>query len=140
MKRKASSSDGGRTADPEGQRRRKEGQGEASSSDARGAQPSESVGVQRAKQEEGSRDTVSNKSSFDEELGSAIISILRNRKPGTTMWPSEAARAVARSSSGWRCLMDATREVARHLAAQGIISILQKGEVLDSQGAWKGPI
>lgn len=40
----------------------------------------------------------------------------------------------------WRELMDATRDLARELARSGDVVITQKGEELDPDAQWRGPI
>jgi hypothetical protein len=42
--------------------------------------------------------------------------------------------------AGRRPLMDATREVARSLALDGLVQVTQRGAVLDPRAAWRGPI
>jgi hypothetical protein len=71
------------------------------------------------------------------QLRAAILELLSRRDPGTTICPSDAARAVA--GERFRPLMDATREAAARLADEGRIEVTQKGEVVDPRGA-RGPI
>ena len=40
----------------------------------------------------------------------------------------------------WRDLMDDARDLARDLARSGDVEISQKGEVLDPDATWRGPI
>jgi len=65
------------------------------------------------------------------------LEILRKRKKGSTMCPSEAARAV--EPQNWRPLMPAVREAARDLAQQGAIEVTQKGNAVNIDEA-RGPI
>ncbi|MCT1607014.1 DUF3253 domain-containing protein [Nesterenkonia massiliensis] len=68
-------------------------------------------------------------------LESVIRALLRHRD-GSTICPSDAARAVG--GEDWRDLMDAAREVAGELAEQGQVRITQKGEDVDIHA--RGPI
>jgi hypothetical protein len=74
----------------------------------------------------------------NEQLRTAILDLARERGPDKTICPSDAARAV--SADNWRELMDDAREVARGLARAGDVEITQKGEVLDPDATWRGPI
>lgn len=67
-----------------------------------------------------------------------ILRLARERGPAKTICPSDAARAVG--GDGWRELMEEARETARELARAGDVEITQKGEVLDPDAAWRGPI
>ncbi|WP_286275939.1 DUF3253 domain-containing protein [Mycobacterium antarcticum] len=62
----------------------------------------------------------------------------RERGPSKTICPSDAARAVG--GQDWRGLMDDARDVARELAKAGDVEITQKGNALDPDAAWRGPI
>lgn len=62
----------------------------------------------------------------------AILDLLAHRGPGKTICPSEAARATGAS-------MDAVRDAARGLVAEGEIVVTQRGEVVDLDRA-RGPI
>ena len=75
---------------------------------------------------------------MSEKLRSAILDLARERGPDKTICPSDAARAVG--GEQWRDLMDDARDVARQLARAGDVEISQKGEVLDPDAAWRGPI
>ena len=57
------------------------------------------------------------------------------------MCPSEAARAVAGKdrADSRRSLMEASKQAARRLAANGAVEILQRGHPVDPSTA-KGPI
>ena len=59
-------------------------------------------------------------------------------KPGATICPSDAARAVG-THDGWRDLMDPARDAARRLVAAGEVEVTQGGHVVDLDTA-KGPI
>jgi hypothetical protein len=73
-----------------------------------------------------------------DELRTAILRMARDRGPAKTICPSDAARAVG--GDRWRELMDAARDAARELARAGDVEITQKGEVLDPDAVWRGPI
>jgi hypothetical protein len=73
-----------------------------------------------------------------ERLRSAILELLARRDPGTTICPSDAARAVA-GDDAFRPLMDEARAAAAELVADGRIDVTQKGEVVDLATA-RGPI
>jgi hypothetical protein len=67
-----------------------------------------------------------------------MLELARERGPDKTICPSDAARAV--DSENWRDLMSDAREVARELAKAGDVVVTQKGEVLDPDATWRGPI
>ena len=73
----------------------------------------------------------------DRALEQAIDGLLDQRRAGTTICPSEAARAV--DPDGWRELMPAAREAAGRLAAAGAVEVTQRGEVVDVATA-RGPV
>ena len=75
---------------------------------------------------------------MNQKLRNAILELSRERGPSKTICPSDAARAVG--GENWRDLMDDAREVARSLARDGTVEITQKGEVLDPDATWRGPI
>jgi hypothetical protein len=68
----------------------------------------------------------------------AILGLLAERAPGTTICPSEAARALG-GDDGFRPLMGLVRDTARELAADGRIEVTQRGAPVDIDGA-RGPI
>jgi len=73
----------------------------------------------------------------DAALERAILDLLRERRPGATICPSEAARAV--DEHDWRDLMPAARDAARRLVSAGRVEVTQGGDVVDLATA-KGPI
>jgi hypothetical protein len=73
----------------------------------------------------------------DRAVEAALREKLSRVRPGGTVCPSEAARAV--SQDDWRRLMDPAREAARRLVAAGEAEITQHGEVVDLETA-QGPI
>jgi hypothetical protein len=70
-------------------------------------------------------------------LERTIDALLDQRRPGTTICPSDAARAV--DPDGWRELMPAARAAAGRLAAAGDVEVTQRGEVVDVATA-RGPV
>ena len=70
-------------------------------------------------------------------LERAIGALLDARRPGATICPSEAARAVA--PEGWRELMPEARAAAGRLAARGAVEVTQGGAVVDVATA-RGPV
>lgn len=76
--------------------------------------------------------------SHGRRLRETILKLSRERGPDKTICPADAARAVG--GDDWRDLMDDAREIARELARNGDVEITQKGEVLDPNAAWRGPI
>lgn len=69
-------------------------------------------------------------------LAAAIRELLAARSG--SICPSEAARAVG--GPDWRQLMEPARQAARGLARAGEVEITQRGEVLDPDGKWRGPV
>ena len=74
---------------------------------------------------------------LDRALERTIDTLLAERRAGTTICPSEAARAV--DPDGWRELMPAARAAAGRLAAGGQVEVTQRGEVVDVATA-RGPV
>lgn len=76
-------------------------------------------------------------SAVDSRLQQAILDLLDQRRPGATICPSDAARAVAPDE--WRPLMDAARAAAQRLVDTGEVEVTQGGEVVDLAAA-RGPV
>ena len=76
--------------------------------------------------------------SVRDRLEAAVLALASHRGPEKTICPSDAARAVG--GEEWRSRMDAARDVARSLAREGHIAVVQKGERLDPDEEWRGPI
>ena len=72
------------------------------------------------------------------EIEAAIRELLGRRGPGRTICPSEAARAVF-GDDAFRAHMDEVRSVAFVLADHGVITVTQRGAVVDGRTA-RGPI
>lgn len=68
----------------------------------------------------------------------AILDLLGERDPGTTICPSEAARALG-GDDGFRPLMPLVREAAADLATAGRIEVTQSGRPVNLATA-RGPI
>jgi Protein of unknown function (DUF3253) len=75
--------------------------------------------------------------SLDGSLEAAILDLLRERKVGKTICPSEAARKVAPAT--WQRLLEPTRRAAHRLIAAGKIVATQHGRPVDISQA-RGPI
>ena len=73
----------------------------------------------------------------DEELAEVIRDLLARRTPGSTICPSDAARAVG--GGHWRDLMDPVRRVAGRMVRDGEVVVTQRGEPVDPAAA-RGPI
>ena len=74
---------------------------------------------------------------LEQRLRDAVLDLLGRRAPTSTICPSDAARAVGGST--WRDAMPLAREVAAHLADEGVVEVRQKGERVDVRTA-KGPV
>ena len=75
----------------------------------------------------------------------AILSLLRSRKPGTNCCPSEVPRRLVseRGTKGerdWRRSMPAVREAAARLVDKKMLEITQKGVAVSDPRKLKGPI
>lgn len=78
----------------------------------------------------------------DRQLEAALVALLRKRAAGSTVCPSEAARAVddtGGDEARWRELMEPARAAARRLVVAGEVEITQGGRVVDPSTA-RGPI
>lgn len=75
---------------------------------------------------------------LDRRLEAAIRALAGHRGARSSTCPSDAARAVG--GTEWRAAMDAAREISRRLARRGLVQITQRGEVLDPDAQWRGPV
>jgi hypothetical protein len=75
----------------------------------------------------------------DERIERAIFRLLDARAPGSSICPSDAARALAHDEAGWRALMPEVRRIAAALAAEGRLRVTQHGDDVDALAA-RGPI
>jgi hypothetical protein len=73
-----------------------------------------------------------------DRLRAAILDLLAQRAVTSSICPSDAARAVG--GDQWRDLMDQARSAASALAKEGHVDITQRGERLDPDGPFRGPI
>ena len=73
-----------------------------------------------------------------QRLESSIRALAMHRGRQSSICPSDAARAVG--GDDWRELMDDARAAARRLARSGDVEITKRGEVVDPDGDWGGPI
>jgi hypothetical protein len=87
---------------------------------------------------QGSSDSASLDKVDKQRLRDKILELARRRGPSSSICPSDAARAVG--GDGWRDLMDDARAAARELARDGEVEITQRGEVVDPNAHWRGPI
>ena len=71
------------------------------------------------------------------EIRESILRICNDRGDQKTACPSEVARAI--QPDGWRDLMNDVRSVAADLASEGLIDVMQGGEVVDIS-VTRGPI
>ncbi|MEU3742413.1 MULTISPECIES: DUF3253 domain-containing protein [unclassified Streptomyces] len=76
----------------------------------------------------------------DWRLERAILDLLEQRGPTSTICPSDAARAVYQGDDdGWRELMEPVRRAARRLVTAGEVEITQGGRPVDPTKT-RGPI
>ena len=75
---------------------------------------------------------------LDRQLELAILDLLKDRRPGASICPSEIARGMGELET-WRELMEPVRRAARRLALGGRVRIVQKGRTVDP-GDFRGPI
>jgi hypothetical protein len=71
-------------------------------------------------------------------LRAAMRALAGHRGRDSSTCPSDAARAVGGDT--WRDLMPDANAIARDLARSGDVEITQRGDVLDPDGTWRGPI
>jgi hypothetical protein len=73
----------------------------------------------------------------DGRLERTIGELLDQRRPGASICPSDAARAV--DGESWRDLMPAARAAAGRLVEAGEVEVTQGGEVVDV-ATTRGPV
>lgn len=78
-------------------------------------------------------------------VGATILEMLAVAGPGAAISPDEVARSFAETKRKagdppdlWRRYMNAVRQQAIHLARQGEIVILRKGEPVDPEAPFRG--
>jgi hypothetical protein len=74
----------------------------------------------------------------DTNLERRIVCLLRERFSGSSICPSEVARAEAPSGE-WCDLMEPTRRAARRLAHAGVIEVCQDGKAVEPANV-RGPL
>lgn len=67
------------------------------------------------------------------EFEALILALLAQRARGTSICPSEVARA--HTPDDWRGMLESVRRAARRLVARGEVVITQKGQVVDPSTA-----
>ena len=77
-------------------------------------------------------------SKTNRQIADKILEILSERNEGTTICPSEVARAIEKDD--WRDLMDQVRTVADDLREKKKIQITQRGKPIASAVEARGPI
>ena len=75
----------------------------------------------------------------DVDVEAQIFALLAQRKPHTTICPSEVARALVPEGGDWRHYMPQVRQVARALARQQRLRATRGGVLVDAT-APGGPI
>ena len=75
----------------------------------------------------------------DADIAATIERLLAARRPGATICPSDAARALAADEEAWRALMPEVRRVAADLARAGRMRVTRGGVAVDAL-AGRGPI
>jgi Protein of unknown function (DUF3253) len=75
----------------------------------------------------------------DAALEEAIFKLLAQRQSGTSICPSDAARAVYPDAAQWRAAMPRVRALAAQLADAGHLVVTQRGVKVDIRTA-VGPI
>jgi Protein of unknown function (DUF3253) len=73
-----------------------------------------------------------------DRVTAAVLALATHRAPDRTICPSDAARAVG--GEQWRATMPVVHDVARRLAKDGVVEVLQRGKVLDPVADWSGPV
>ncbi len=74
----------------------------------------------------------------DARIAATVLALLSARGDDKTICPSDVARCVA--SPTWRPVMDDVRRIARSLADDGSIEVVQKGVVVEDPATARGPI
>ena len=75
----------------------------------------------------------------DVDVEAQIFALLAQRKPHTTICPSEVARALVPEGGDWRHYMRQVRQVAQVLAHQQRLRVTRGGVLVDAT-AHGGPI
>ncbi len=67
-----------------------------------------------------------------------IDALLTRRGPDRSICPSDVAKVV--DGQHWRSRMDQVRDVIRERARAGEVVVTQRGETVDPDARWRGPI
>ena len=73
-----------------------------------------------------------------DRLAAVTLALSRHRAPTGTICPSDVARTLG--GTGWRRLLEPVRAVVRELARAGRVEVRQRGNVLDPDQPWTGPV
>ena len=76
----------------------------------------------------------------DIAIGRCIVDLLEGRSPSSSICPSDVARGLCDDEAVWRGLMPRVREVARRMAADGIIRVTQGDNEVTIDPQLRGPI
>jgi hypothetical protein len=76
----------------------------------------------------------------DTTIECRIVALLGDRSPSSSICPSDVARGLADDESVWRGLMPQVREVAKRMAADGIIRVTQGDSEVAIDEQLRGPI
>jgi hypothetical protein len=71
-------------------------------------------------------------------LEAAMRTLLRHRKPESTICPSDAARIAG--GTGWRGDMEAARQAAFELQARGVVEVRRAGARIATRDGVPGPL
>lgn len=63
----------------------------------------------------------------------AVLRLLSQRAPKTTICPSEAAREIAGDDGNWRMYMDDVHRAVDRLLEEGRITLSWKGEAMEQR-------
>jgi len=74
-----------------------------------------------------------------DEVEQTLMGLLSSRAAGSSICPSEVARALDGEEGAWRALMPSVRIVAGRLAHQGVIDVTQRGQAV-AIGSAIGPV
>lgn len=76
----------------------------------------------------------------DTTIERCMMKLLADRDAGSSICPSDVARALAADEDAWRALMPAVRKVAARLAEAGVVRITRGEDTLSAGEIDHGPI
>jgi hypothetical protein len=76
----------------------------------------------------------------DRDIERSIVELLSARSWSSSICPSDVARALTGEEAQWRGLMPQVREVAKAMAAEGIIRVTQGDSEVTIDEQLRGPI